>query len=241
MRPSWRLVDDVDRPRDAAANMAVDEVLLEQVVGGAPPALRVYRWAAPTVTLGRFQPADDVDEAACGRLGVDVVRRPTGGQGLLHGADLTYSVVMARPAGRAGKVDAVYCLLAAGLIDGLAQLGVEAAVARRDGPSGPVCFAGQQGADLRVGDRKVCGSAQVRRGGAVLQHGSILLGRLPFDETDVLRPRPGTPGVTREELRMVTVTLTELGVPDDGRLVADALVDGFRRALDLDFTLTVNL
>ena len=75
----------------------------------------------------------------------------------------------------------------------------------------------------------------------MLQHGSILLGRLPFDETDVLRPRPGTPGVSRDELRAVTVTLGELGVPDDRRLVADALVEGFGAALDLDFTLTVNL
>ena len=58
-----------------------------------------------------------------------------------------------------------------------------------------MCFAGQQGADLRVGDRKLCGSAQVRRGGAVLQHGSILLDRLPFDETDLLVARPGAPAV----------------------------------------------
>ncbi len=87
----------------------------------------------------------------------------------------------------------VYRRLAGGLIAGLATLGVTAAVARHDGPAGPVCFAGQQGADLRVGDRKLCGSAQVRRNGAVLQHGSILLERLAIDETDVLVSRPGTP------------------------------------------------
>jgi lipoate-protein ligase A len=221
--------------------MAADEALLDSVVAGAPPALRLYRWVPPALSLGRFQPDDDVDVDACRRLGVEVVRRPTGGQGLLHGADLTYSVVMPRPAGAAGGVDAVYELLAGALIAGLVRVGVTAAIARHDGPAGPVCFAGQQGADLRVGDRKVCGSAQVRRDGAVLQHGSILLTRLPFDETDVLRPRPGAPAVTREQLRDATVTLEECDAPTDPRVVADALVEGFATTLDLTFALTVDL
>ena len=104
-----------------------------------------------------------------------------------------------------------------------------------------MCFAGQQGADLRVGDRKLCGSAQVRRDGAVLQHGSILLTRLPFDETDLLRPRPGSTPVTRAQLRDATVTLEELGAPTDPRVVADALVEGFATTLDLTFDLTLDL
>ena len=238
---SWRLVDHLDAHLDAAAQMAADEALLDSVVAGAPAALRLYRWEPPALSLGRFQPDDDVDGDACARLGVDVVRRPTGGQGLLHGADLTYAVAMPRPEGAAGGVDAVYTLLAGALIAGLAGVGVDAAIARHDGPAGPVCFAGQQGADLRVGDRKVCGSAQVRRDGAVLQHGSILLTRLPFDETDLLHPRPGAPAVTREQLRTATVTLEELGAPTDPRVVADALVEGFATTLDLSFALTVDL
>jgi lipoate-protein ligase A len=221
--------------------MAADEALLDSVAAGAPPALRLYRWVPPALSLGRFQPDDDVDVDACARLGVEVVRRPTGGQGLLHGADLTYAVALPRPEGAAGGVDAVYALLAGALIGGLARIGVEAAIARHDGPAGPVCFAGQQGADLRVGERKLCGSAQVRRDGAVLQHGSILLGRLPFDETDVLRPRPGAAATTRAQLRDATVTLAELGAPCDARVVADALVEGFAATLDLRFVLSVDL
>jgi lipoate-protein ligase A len=211
------------------------------VAAGAPPALRLYRWRPPALSLGRFQPDDDVDVYACARLGVEVVRRPTGGQGLLHGGDLTYAVALCRPDGAAGGVDAVYTLLAGALIAGLARIGVDAAIARHDGPAGPVCFAGQQGADLRVGERKVCGSAQVRREGAVLQHGSILLTRLPFDETDVLRPRPGAPATTRAQLRDATVTLEELGAPTDARVVADALVEGFAATLDLRFALSIDL
>jgi lipoate-protein ligase A len=239
---SWQLVDDVDHAippggGSAAENMAADAALLDDVIAGGTPALRLYRWTPPALSLGRFQPDDDVDLDACVRHGVDVIRRPTGGQGLLHGPDLTYAVVMPLPTGAAGTVDAVYGYVAAALIAGLARIGVDAAIARHDGPAGPVCFAGQQGADLRVGDRKLCGSAQVRRDGAVLQHGSILLTRLGFDETDLLRPRPGAPTVTRAQLRAATVTLDELGAPNEPRVVADALVEGFARTLDVTFDL----
>ena len=196
--------------------------------GGARPALRLYRWRRPALSLGRFQDEADVDAGACARLGVDVVRRPTGGRALLHGGDLTYAVVTTRPPGHPAGVDEVYAWLASALIAGLARLGIDAAVARNDGPPGPVCFAGQQGADLRVGDRKVCGSAQLHRDGAVLQHGSILLTRLPFDETDLL-----VGDHDRARLRRVTVTLAELGVTDDVRTVAQALVDGFCDALEI--------
>jgi lipoate-protein ligase A len=123
---------------------------------------------------------------------------------------------------------------------------VQAAVARHDGSAtaGPVCFASQQGADLRVGERKLCGSAQARtagsvperRTGSVLQHGSILLTRLPFDETDLVHPAPGEVLADRAELRQRTVTLDELGVDPDARRVADALVEGFRASLDVEFT-----
>ena len=203
-----------------------------------PPVLRLYRWDPPALSLGRFQPDDDVDHDACARHGVGVVRRPTGGRALLHGGDVTYAVAFPRPRATPPRVDALYEWLAGGLIAGLALLGVDAAVARNDGPAGPVCFAGQQGADLRVGERKLCGSAQVRRDGAVLQHGSVLIHRLPFDELDLVHvpgratPRRGGPpapprrdGHPRGARR-----------PDRPPDVAQALVEGFAAALDLEFT-----
>jgi lipoate-protein ligase A len=226
--PEWRLLDEVGRARDASAQMRADVDLLEAVALGGPPTLRLYTFATPALTLGRFQPHEDVDEDACARLDVDVARRPTGGQALLHGGDLTYAVAMPQRRGREGSVERTYTWLAAGIIAGLARLGVEANVASRSGPAGPVCFAGQQGADLRVGDRKVCGSAQLQRDGAVLQHGSILLRRLPFDETDVL-----TGSHDRERLHNVTITLEELAAPADPALVARAIVEGFEELLGL--------
>jgi lipoate-protein ligase A len=232
---SWRLANDLEIARDAAGQMAADVALLDEVRTGAPPALRLYRWSPPALSLGRFQPDGDVDHDASRRHGVEVVRRPTGGRALLHGADLTYAVAMPRPLGPSGdNVDARYRLLASALIAGLAELGVDAAVAHSGGPPGPVCFAGQQGADLRVGERKLCGSAQVSRAGAMLQHGAILLDRLPFDETDLLHGAAGREG--RARLRAATVTLRELGAPADPTVVADAVISGFETSLDVRFS-----
>lgn len=238
MTAAWLLVDDLERPRTAADQMATDLAMLDAVARGGAPRLRLYQWRPPALSLGRFQPADDVDEAACAAHGVQIVRRPTGGRALLHGADVTYAAAFPQPTGECGGVDAVYEWLAGGLIAGLALLGVDAAVARHDGPAGPVCFAGQQGADLRVGERKLCGSAQVRRHGAVLQHGSVLRHRLPFDELDLVHARPGDPPLeeARAHLRGATVTLDELRVPQDVRTVAEALVEGLATGLDLQFT-----
>jgi lipoate-protein ligase A len=224
--------------------MDLDTALLAEVADGARPALRLYRWDTPALSLGRFQSDDEVDRDACRRLGVSVVRRPTGGRALLHGGDLTYAVAIPRPEGAAGSVHAVYCSLAGGLIAGLTRLGVDAQIARHDraarrrarSAGGPVCFTSMQGADLRVGERKLCGSAQVRRGGAVLQHGSILLDRLAFDETSVLANRPDQTAPDSDDLRRVTVTMREVGANHDPQVVAAAVIEGFRSTLDVEFT-----
>lgn len=233
VRAGWRQIDDLAAGHDAAANMAADLALVDDVGGGAAPALRFYRWGRPALSLGRFQPASDVDEMACRERGVEVVRRPTGGRALLHGGDLTYAAVFPRPRGAAGAVDTLYRWLAEGLCSGLAHLGVEAGVAAHRGDAGPACFSSHRGADLRVGGRKLVGSAQVHRNGVVLQHGSVLLERLAFDESDLLALDERAE--TREMLRTTTITMEELGATVDAGVVADALARGFAEALDLDF------
>ena len=230
---TWQLLDELDRPRDGAEQMRVDLDMLERVDNGEAPALRVYTWGSPTLSIGRFQAETDVDHDSCRRLEVEVVRRPTGGAALLHGADLTYAVAMPRPTGHSGTVDATYETIAWGLLNGLARLGVDAAIAHHGGPRGAVCFSAQQGADLRVGTQKICGSAQLRHAGAVLQHGSVLLRRLPFDETDLV-----TGDHDRDALRRSTVTLEELDVAPDPRPVADAVIAGFAEALCITFERT---
>lgn len=234
MPDEWRLIDDVDVVRSAADQMAVDLRLLDGVAAGGPPALRLYTWARPALSLGRFQPDTDVDGAACERLRVEVVRRPTGGRALLHGGDLTYAAAFPRPAGPAGSVAALYERLAAALVAGLRRLGVAASVGHGEGDAGPACFSAARGADLRARGRKLCGSAQLQRDGAVLQHGSVLCRRLAVEESDVLVfPDEDARETVRGALRDRTVTLEELGAPSDAAPVAAALTWGFASTLEI--------
>jgi lipoate-protein ligase A len=177
---AWRLL--LDPPATGAWNMAVDEVLLDgAAAGSAPPTLRFYRWAPACLSLGYFQSFEVVDVAACRSLGVDVVRRPTGGRAILHDRELTYSVAL--PLRLLGNADAVlpsYHRLSLALGRGLNRLGAPVVLAPESaaqlGPDhGPVCFDRPSAHEILLDGRKLVGSAQVRRATAILQHGSILI------------------------------------------------------------------
>ncbi|MBU0491949.1 MAG: lipoate--protein ligase family protein [Chloroflexi bacterium] len=179
MTTAWRLLSS--GPADGPTNMAVDEALME---GQSPPTLRFYGWEPPCVSLGRFQPVDGaVDRAACQSRGIDLVRRLTGGRAILHDApdrELTYSLVVpAQDALAAGDVLSSYRAISAALVAGLRRLGVPAAVtpARTLGPdpATAACFDQPADYEITVHGRKLVGSAQARRGGVILQHGTVLL------------------------------------------------------------------
>ncbi len=179
----WRFVES--GARAGAENMAVDEAMLEaHGAGETSPTLRVYGWRPPAVSLGRFQRAKpSVDLEACRRLGIDVVRRPTGGRAILHTEEeVTFSVVVcAERLGTSGVMDS-YRALAGGIIVGLGRLGVEARLVERGAGAGrpgstgePACFAVKARCDLMVGRWKLLGSAQVQREGVILQQNSLPL------------------------------------------------------------------
>lgn len=153
--------------------MAIDEAMLARAAAGADerPVLRVYRWASPALSVGANQEVPGEVLERCEAAGVEVVRRPTGGGAVLHVGDVTYAVVA--PHGGRGVLE-TYRWVARGLVAAFQALGIGAAVAEH-GPGGSplACFAVPTGADLAVGGAKVCGSAQARRGGWFLQHGSI--------------------------------------------------------------------
>ncbi len=166
--------------RSGAANMALDAATLAAVEAGeAPPTLRLYGFEPPALSLGYGQPDDDVDREACRRLGIDVVRRPTGGRAVLHEHEFTYALVVPIADPRfPPTVAGSYQVVAEALREALAALGargVELATRRAAAAGGPVCFAAPARAELLVGGRKVAGSAQRRGRRAFLQHGSILL------------------------------------------------------------------
>jgi lipoate-protein ligase A len=172
----WRLVDG--EPLPGRLNMALDEALLRlHERGESPPTLRLYRWSPPAVSLGYFQRRHGLDLEACRRLGLEVVRRPTGGRAVLHLNELTYAVVAGAAEGMPSSPPAAYRLLCEGLLAGLRLLGVGAGLGREAAkpPQPEVCFLRQTGADIVHRGRKLVGSAQTWRGSSLLQHGSIVL------------------------------------------------------------------
>jgi lipoate-protein ligase A len=167
--PRWNLIVDAVG-RSGEYNMAMDKALLEDVVRGGGAHLRLYRWDPPTLSLGRNQPNTFYD--------VQTVRRPTGGQAVWHEHELTYAVVA--PIALFGSLRKAYCEIHTRLARALRALGVEAVLAPAHPPVRPSahptsCFAAPVGGEILVRGRKLVGSAQVRRGDAFLQHGSILL------------------------------------------------------------------
>jgi lipoyl(octanoyl) transferase len=193
----WRLL--LHPPAPGSWNMAVDEALLEgATASSSPPTLRLYRWDPPAVSLGRYQKeSDGIHLSVCQRRGWDVVRRPTGGRAVLHDAEITYSLSLREELVAHAGVLTSYALFAGAFHEALFALfpalavrpGAESPRATHGNPS---CFAAGTAADGLAAGRKLVGSAQVRRGGAILQHGSLLL-RLDRGALAELFDDPGDP------------------------------------------------
>jgi lipoate-protein ligase A len=159
--------------------MAIDSWLLDQYIKELqPPSLRFYTWLKPTLSLGYHQRQYPPHWNHLHWQGqpVELVRRPTGGRAVLHQGDLTYALVTSQPQGSARRE--VYRQLCQFLIEGWRSLDVALTFgsAGRGYIHNPNCFGSATAADLVMEDGyKLIGSAQVYRGGAVLQHGSIRL------------------------------------------------------------------
>ena len=193
----WRLI--VTEPVDGATNMAIDEALwLGRQAGDGPPTLRFFAWDPPAVSLGYGQALDDaVSVSAARRLGVGMVRRPTGGSAIYHDGperELTYSVIATNDdLGVGSDLLEAYRWIALALASGLRALGADVQIiggARVKGQAPAFCFARTGRYEIEVGGRKLVGSAQRRRGRCFLQHGSVLLGA---DEPRLRALFPTTP------------------------------------------------
>lgn len=175
MAPSWRLLIDL-AGRPGWENMALDQALLARAARGER-WLRLYRWSPHCLSFGRHEPAlRRYDRARIEARGLDVVRRPTGGRAVWHAEELTYAV--AAPAEPFGGLRQAYEEIHRMLLAALRLLGVaaELAPARRAAPvDAGACFASSAGGEITLGGRKLVGSAQLREGAGLLQHGSLLL------------------------------------------------------------------
>jgi lipoate-protein ligase A len=198
MRPC-RLI--VDSPADGAWNMAIDDVLLSAASERSEATLRFYGWNVPTLSLGYFQKYES-REAHEESRNCPVVRRASGGGAILHDRELTYSLALPHEFWPEREHTQLYQLMHDLLCEALASLGIqgaarygatqqlsEANLSAEEQPSEEpfLCFHRRTEHDVVLNKEKIAGSAQRKRRGAVLQHGSILLAQSPF--------APSLPGI----------------------------------------------
>ncbi|MCM0337915.1 lipoate--protein ligase family protein [Staphylococcus aureus] len=184
MTETWNFINTGSK--DPYYNMAMDEALLNFVSRGEiDPVIRFYTWNPATLSIGYFQRLQkeiDIDKAK--EKGFGLVRRQTGGRGVLHDKELTYSVIVPEShPNMPSTVTEAYRVISQGLLEGFKNLGFDTYFAvpktpeerqKLKQPRSSVCFDAPSWYELVVEGRKIAGSAQTRQKGVILQHGSIL-------------------------------------------------------------------
>lgn len=237
----WRVI--YDEPLSGQRNMAVDEAILNAVIAGrALPTLRLYAWDPPCLSLGYGQPVDDVDEARLSERGWQVVRRPTGGKAILHADELTYSVAMPATDELAqGDIVTSYRRISAALMCALESLGLTPSADPKSADAaagGAVCFEVPSHYEITSGGRKLIGSAQMRRRGGVLQHGSLPLHGDIARICEVLTyPDEASRQQAQRQVRARATTLYDaLGIALSWHTVAHAVERAFAETFSIAFT-----
>ena len=206
----------LDGALTGAVNMQRDSELLADHKPGDDPVLRLYRWQPAAVSIGYNQDFENFDRNSIESRGYRLVKRPTGGRAILHADELTYSITGSSPGHLFGNsLHDSYMKINEALILFLKRLGLEAEVSggeSREAMRSLVCFKSAGKHEIRVGGRKLVGSAQRRTRGVFLQHGSILTGTRHLELPGFLLPgKPGS-GMSEEELSAMTTDLgQELG------------------------------
>jgi lipoyl(octanoyl) transferase len=165
----------------AAEDLAREDLLLDASAASGIPWLFSYSWAGPALVLGYGQdPASGIDLEACRARGVSVLRRCTGGTGVVHQGDLALSLALPAAHPWARSIPDSYDGFVAAIERGLGTLGIATRrSSKREGARhkrSPICFEDHASETLLMGQKKVLGCAQMRRNRAVLVHGVLLLG-----------------------------------------------------------------
>ncbi len=238
----WRLL--VTPPAHGAWNMAVDEMLLEEVdQAESLPCVRLYAWQPACLSIGYAQKFGEIDLERLHQHAWEWTRRPTGGRAILHADELTYSVVASSAEPRvSGSVIESYQRLSEALLVALNSLHIPAQ-AHPLSPSlngqaaGAVCFEVPSNYEIVVGGKKLVGSAQARRKNGVLQHGSLPLSGDLTRITQVLY-YPGEADRQDAAVRLLahaTTLESVLGKRLGWKAVAGSFMDAFSSVLNLDF------
>ncbi|HHU6749641.1 TPA: lipoate--protein ligase family protein [Staphylococcus pseudintermedius] len=247
MTETWHFMNTGSH--DPYYNMALDEALLNFVSRGEiDPVVRFYTWNPPTLSIGYFQRlSKEIDIEKVKEKGYGLVRRQTGGRGVLHDKELTYSVIVpeAHP-DMPQTVTEAYRVISGGLLEGFKSLGFDAHFAvprskeereKLKQPRSSVCFDAPSWYELVVEGKKIAGSAQTRQKGVILQHGSILqdvdiddLFDMFIFKNERLKAKMKEAFVQKavaiNDLSDETVTLAQMEV---------AFKEGFKKALGIEF------
>ena len=236
----WRLIQST--PDSGPWNMAVDEAIFEASTrGDVLPTLRLYAWNPACLSLGHAQPIADVDEARLYAKGWDLVRRPTGGRAILHTDELTYSVTGPQDEPiLAGEIMSSYRRLSSAILAAVEQIGVGVQALPQDKTNQtapePVCFEIPSSYEITYNSKKLVGSAQARRQGGVLQHGTLpLFGDLTRITQVLAFPDEASRTLAAERLlNRATTIKSALGKSISWKQAAEAFIQAFREVLNLD-------
>ena len=204
---------------NAYMNMAIDEALLIE----GKPTLRIYKWKPSAISIGYFQSMEEeININECKKNGIDFVRRITGGGAVYHDiyGEITYSIIL--PSELFPSIMESYRTICSSIAKGLKKLGIEA---RHAGIN-----------DIIVNGRKISGSAQTRRYGKILQHGTILAKvnvKKMFSFRKVSKEKISDKGIKSIEERVTSIE-NEIGSIDENEII-DSLVEGFRESMKLEF------
>ncbi len=236
----WRLIQD--DYHDGYTNMAIDEALFQSEV----PVLRFYRWRPPAISIGYFQKLEEeIDLEECRRQGIDCVRRISGGKAVLHDKELTYSFVISTELMPKNVIES-YKIISKAILIALENLGLKVEMSpaplsrnkkwipKRCGvkriQKSPLCFNDPSYYEIVVDGKKIVGSAQVRKNGKILQHGSNLI---DFDiEKMCSLFKAG--GKVSQVRKKVTSLNSEIGKRIEFEDLAFALKKGFEKNFDIE-------
>lgn len=201
--PDLRVIIEPN-PQSGATNMAVDEMMLERAIADNIATLRWYEWKEPTVSLGYFQNESELESDPL-LMNLPAVRRLTGGGAIVHDGDLTYSIALPASQKLFAKPEELYDLIHNSVAATLQSIQVPArlrgqTVKKAHEPL--LCFQRQDSHDIVLKGFKILGSAQRRRRGAILQHGSLIRCRSPF--------APHIPGIAELCTTETPLNLTSL-------------------------------
>jgi lipoate-protein ligase A len=180
--------------------MAVDEAILNSVIEDrSPPTIRFFNFTPPSITLGRLQRSEEVNIEKCSELGIDVVRRITGGRAVIHCSDFTFSLIFKRTGDLlSGSVYETYREISSFFHRALQSLGIPTEWHRGEYKRGvgeslskggrPFCFSAPSRYELLIGKEKVLGISQYRKKNSVLVQGTLLLDTIPGFYADLFHP-----------------------------------------------------